>query len=195
MPNLMNISRILESKGFKNFGKQILSTLSNYWYISIFILITLILGKTAFIALAILLMLAAAVLLSLYRLIIPFNLGIELTSFFSIVLAISISPLLGTLFAVISLTISQIITKKICVFLIIKCAVFYVLCYLAPVIPLGIIGTGIIVAFLRNIIFMVLTAIMNPKRFVIDSPAAIINIVFSVWIFSKAGEILLRFFS
>ena len=130
-------------------------------------------------------------LVSLYRLIIPFNLGLEIIGFYSIIISIAISPVLGVLLAILALVVGHIMYRNFCVFLFIKCGVYSLLCYSVLILaPLDIVKIGIITTVLRNLLLMGATVMINPKRVVSNIPAVLINIILNIWLFVKLGEFL-----
>ena len=170
----------------KNKTKKSIRRLLGYWYVPVLILLFFVFTKRILMISMLLFMFISALLVSAYRSFVPFNLGIELISFYSIILSIAINPIMGAAFAITLVFISHIMYKNFCVFLLIKCMVYGGFCFLAPLfISAGIVTTGIIIAVLRNLIFMGITFFMNPRRVFADMPAAIINVFLSIWLFSR----------
>jgi len=179
--------------------KKNLSELSGlfvkYWYLLLLLLIFLMLGKKILIGVVILLMIITGSLIGLYRKFIPFNLGLELTTFFTIVLCFALNPFYAWIIAVLIILGTHFVTQNICFFIVIKIAVYGLLCLLVVLLSgLGLPLVGMILAVLKNIIFIIITFMMSPGKGTIDLPSNIINTFVNIYLFTAWAGLLLSVF-
>ena len=174
----------------KGISSATIKKLLRYWYIPLIVLLLIVLRNFAFLALMFF-MAVSTLLVSAYRLVINADLGLELISFYSIILSIAASPTTGIAFAATMLVLTAIIQARLCSFLIIKMVVYTLICIAAPMLaPLGIVQAGIILIILKNIAFMVITYSINPARVLADLPGNVVNIVLNIVLFSTLGRAL-----
>ena len=175
------------------YKKEIYKKIQKYWYLFPLIILFLIFAKKILFMATIIFIILSALLVGAYRLIIPYNIGLELITFYSVILTYNYGALVGSIFAIILITISHTISKNFCVFLLIKCLVYIAICVLASLIlPLGLIVTGIICAIMRNVLLLGVTFFMNPNRVWADLPGAIINSIINIWLFFNFGQVFLN---
>ena len=179
-----------------NKNSNVVKKLSKFWYIPLLTLLLFVFKEQVIFFGTIGFMILSATLISFYKRIIPVSLGLELITFYSIVLSMAFSPVIGIVFAITLLFAEVIIQNNFCGFFLIKAGVYSLLCLIAPsLLFLGIINAGIVLVLLRNLIFSGLTLMKNPGRLAVDAPGIFINITLGIFLFSEFGAQLLGVFS
>jgi hypothetical protein len=171
---------------------SITKLLSKYWFLVLLIPFIFIIFSKITTVFIVGFMIISAVLVSLYRHLIPFNLGLELVTFYTVILALSISPLVAWVVAIVIILVSHLVTHNFCMFIGVKIAVYGVLAYVAWMMGgFGLFFVGVFLAVLKNVIFEGITFLRNPARGAMDLPSSVINVMINVWLFSMFGALIL----
>jgi hypothetical protein len=124
--------------------------------------------------------------------IIPFDLGLELITFYTIVLCFGINPVVGWIVAIIIILGSHLVTQHICFYMIIKILVYGFICLMVAMFSgLGIQTLGKILIVVRNIIFIIITFFMNPEKGFTYLPSNVLNVVINFYLLSTFAEPIL----
>jgi hypothetical protein len=157
-----------------------------YWYIPIALIVILVLGKRVALLGTLAGMVITTLLVATLRYRTEINLGIELITFYSIMLSIAFNPFAGALFATAMILISESINGRICAFLLVKLGIHVGLCFIAPlVLMLGHTWFVCIMASARSIILSNITYFTNKERFFRDIPGATINLFLNAFLFGQ----------
>ena len=174
-------------KNIKKKLKSINIWLIRHWYIVIIALLILLLGKNLITFITLATMIIAASFISLYRKILPLNLGLELITFIVIVVSFAINPFVAWLCAIIIIIASHFLNHNFCFFILIKIIVYGIVSltalFLTPTLT-----AAMILVILKNIIFWTITFSMNPAKAWMDTPSNLINIAFNYYLFSRFAE-------
>lgn len=175
--------------------KNEIKRLARFWYIPLVLLFVLLFGNKLVLIGVIILMIAATLLVDMHRLVVPFNIGVEIVLFCAIILSIAINPIVGAIFAVTAAFLSHIISNHVSGFLVLKSVVYVILCILAPFLaPLGIVTAGVILVVLANLAFIGSNLLMGSGRIFRDIPIAIVHVTINTWLFSFLGAFLIEIF-
>jgi hypothetical protein len=175
--------------------KNEIKKLARFWYLPLVLLFVLLFGNKLVFLGVIILMMAVTLLVDLHRLVVPFNIGVEVVIFCAIILSTAVNPIIGAIFAVAATFLSHIISNHISGFLVLKSIVYIILCMLAPFLaPLGIVTAGIILVVLANLAFIGSNLLTGSGRIFRDLPIAIVHVTINAWLFSVLGNFLIGFF-
>ena len=167
---------------------------NKYWYV-LLLLLVLLFSKNLLTLFLTISFIVASVAIGLYRYIIPFNLGLELITFTTIILCFGVSPVYAWLVAIVIIVLTHILTANICVFMLVKIAVYGLVCLIAFFLAgMDIQAVGIILVVLKNIIFLGITFWFNSGRAVMDLPSNVINVAFNMFLFQMWSAPLLSVF-
>jgi hypothetical protein len=127
-----------------------------------------------------------------YKRYIPISVGLELKTFFTIVIAYAVSPSVGLLSAVFMVLISAVVAKRYHYWILIKIGAYAIVCLIMMIFyDSGVVYAGRISVIILNIIYIFFNSIFKDFRILSDLPGNIINIVFNFLLLSFFGEFMI----
>jgi hypothetical protein len=142
-------------------------------------------------------LLAAFVLIAafpqLYKRLIPYPLGIELITFFTVLISFWISPLVAWLLSFPMMVLGMIFDGRyIHKWSILKYTVVCLLAYILIIINMPITAAGITITIIVNIMFAVIWTFTSGGAVLIFLPGLIINIILNFILFGRLGDLMLN---
>ncbi len=130
----------------------------------------------------------------LYRKFVPVSLGLELKTFFTIVIAYAIDPWVAIISSIIMIIIAAVIAQRFCHWIGIKVLFYIVVSILVGMFaPLGVTGAGKIAVLFLNGAYLLTNALMKDFRIWTDLPGNLINIVSNFFLLSVFGNTMVQF--
>ena len=130
----------------------------------------------------------------IYKLVIPFPIGFELMTLSSITILFWTNPAIAWICTMIMVLITSVSVGRIDQFLLIRAIIYTItIIIMSFFLGLGIVAVGIISIVLLNILYLGLSAILEPQNFFV-SYANVLNIVINIFLFRWFGEFLLGLF-
>ncbi|MBN2423112.1 hypothetical protein JXB41_07865 [Candidatus Woesearchaeota archaeon] len=126
-----------------------------------------------------------------YKRFIPISLGLELKTFFTIVIAYAIDPYTALLCAIFMILIAAVVANRYCYWVLIKIGVYSIVCLMMAMFKgAGIVAAGRMAVLALNILYILFNALLKDFRILSDLPGNAINIVFNFLLLSWFGETL-----
>ena len=172
--------------------KQVLRFLVKHIYWVILILILLVF-PIFFLKLGlVVLMVVLAVIVGLHRMVLPIYLGIELVTFFTVIISYTVNPFVGWLAALAMLLFNAGITGYINHFTFVKIGAYTIACLICWIFPVSMIFyVGMGVTIFVNLVYVMTGVVLKDVQTLFDLPGNAINIYLNWWLFSNLAQLLL----
>ena len=131
-----------------------------------------------------------------YRRIIPLSLGLELKTFFTVVIAYAVNPGTAIICAAAMVIVSSIITNRFCHWIPIKIGVYTIMAGIVSLsIGMGVVGAGRIAVIFLNIAYIIFNALLKDFKIMSDLPGNFINVVFNFVLLGVFGQFMVNLLS
>ena len=138
------------------------------------------------------LMVVVGGLSKIYKRFIPVSLGIELKTFFTIVIAVSLGAYPAMVCASLMVLIAAITANRYCHWILIKIFVYSVVSIVASVLGvLGVVAAGRVAVIFLNLFYIGFNVLLSNYR-IEDMPGNIINVIFTFFLLQVFGAPLVR---
>ncbi|MDO8642878.1 MAG: hypothetical protein Q7R76_04840 [Candidatus Woesearchaeota archaeon] len=167
--------------------------LKSYLFLFLFLILVIVFRKTFVTIFTILMMVLLAALVALHKRFTIVSLGIELYTFFAIVLTYAYGPLVASIATIAMIALGDFLSVREPVYTLAKFAVYPLLCLLAYFLSgYNIVVIGMILAVIMNLVFFFVWGFLSQFSFFWGPVTILINLAVNYFLFARFGEPLVR---
>ncbi len=175
----------------KNLARR--TRFKTYLFLVLLLILAVIFRKALISVFTITLMVLLAALVALHKRFTVVSLGIELYTFFAIVLTYAYGPLVASIAVIAMIALGDFLSTREPVYTLTKFAVYPLLCVLTALLSgSSIVTAGMIIAVLMNLIFFFMWGFLSQFSFFWGPITIAINLVLNYFLLSRLGERLVR---
>ncbi len=164
-----------------------------YMFVILLALLLILFRKTFIAVFAILIMVVLAALVALHKRFTIVSLGIELYTFFAIVLTYAFGPLIASVSIIVMIALGDFLAAREPVYTFAKFVIYPMLCLLTAFLSsYDIVVIGMIIVVLMNVIFWLIWGILSQFSFFWGPLTIAINCIVNYFLLSRMGEWLVR---
>jgi len=128
-----------------------------------------------------------------YKKYVPFSLGFELKTFFTIIIAYAINPIVAFISSLCMIILAAFVSQRFHYWVIYKIVIYALICVLVESLkPIGFVFTGIIAVLFLNGCYFFLTIIQDKTKALADFMGLVLNILFNFFLIKHFGEFFIR---
>ena len=175
----------------KNLAKR--TRFKTYLFVFLLLILAIVFRKALLTVFTIGMMVILAALVALHKRFTVVSLGIELYTFFAIVLTYAYGPLVASIATIAMIALGDFLSTREPVYTLAKFAVYPLLCVAAALFSgFDITVVGMVIAVAMNIIFFFVWGFLSQFSFFWGPLTIVINLAINYFLFSRFGEPLVR---